>query len=177
MNEQTNGTGGIPEYARSQSSAYNITEKESLKLQKEYEINNLLWNLYKAAGIVGENMTIRFAINELEKQTRFANEVKQQYYVNNVRLLIESSEETQKHDDVEEIPTGDGSIVFLRHKKREFKPFEKVLVRDIDSIWSAAYYSHYEKEEDKHSCGGVLFDECIPYEGNEHLLGTSDNPE
>ena len=54
----------------------------------------------------------------------------------------------------------------------EFKPFDKVLVRDISGQWSAAYYSHYDKEEDKHSCGGVLFDECIPYD--KHLVGTTD---
>lgn len=58
----------------------------------------------------------------------------------------------------------------------QFKPFDRVLVRDISGQWSAAYYSHYDKEEDKYSCGGVLFDECIQYEGNKHLVGTTNNP-
>lgn len=51
-----------------------------------------------------------------------------------------------------------------------FKPFDKVLVY-VDKHWTADIYSHkYGKE---YMCIGGLYDQCIPYEGNEHLLGTS----
>lgn len=57
-----------------------------------------------------------------------------------------------------------------------FKPFDKVLVRDNDEgEWYANYFSHYKENND---CPYVCIDNsyiyCIPYEGNEHLLGTSE---
>ena len=77
--------------------------------------------------------------------------------------------------------------IFLPKEENEFKPFQKVLVRDSSiSTWSADLYSHYDKdgiidEEDgshkpTHICVGGYFNECIPFEGNEYLLGTTDDP-
>lgn len=58
-----------------------------------------------------------------------------------------------------------------------FKPFDKVLIRDSErQIWIANYFSLYN-EEDKYYpyvCMGGSYRFCIPYEGNEHLLGTTD---
>ena len=83
--------------------------------------------------------------------------------------------EELKHDDVEEVLTGDGSIVFLRHKKHEFQQFDKVLVRDTDKgYWRASFFSHISG--DWYVCVGDEWRQCIPYEGNEHLLGTTDKP-
>ena len=55
-------------------------------------------------------------------------------------------------------------------------PFEsKVLVRDInDDNWIGAFYSHY-KSEQFHVIGNLYYYQCIPYEGNEHLLGTNND--
>ena len=59
-----------------------------------------------------------------------------------------------------------------------FQPFQKVLVKDIESIndcftvWSVDFYSYFDMERHRHRCLGGLWDYCIPYEGNEHLLGT-----
>ncbi|MGL5979869.1 MAG: hypothetical protein ACRCZY_03145 [Phocaeicola sp.] len=59
----------------------------------------------------------------------------------------------------------------------QFKPFEKVLVRDSDmDLWECSFYSH--KAEHLlyvHMCLGSSWNYCIPYEGSEHLLGTTDN--
>ncbi len=66
-------------------------------------------------------------------------------------------------------------------KKQEhrFKPFEKVLVRDSDSfVWQAALFSHYSADSYyPYKTTNRGFTQCIPYEGNEHLLGTTDQPE
>lgn len=57
----------------------------------------------------------------------------------------------------------------------QFKPYDKVLARRIKSDeWSCTFYSHFEGEH--HNCMGILFKYCIPYEGNEHLVGTTDEP-
>lgn len=59
------------------------------------------------------------------------------------------------------------------------KPFDKILVRSkyCDSNkWGAALYSHCSS--DGKICGvvgGLYYKQCIPFEGNEHLLGTSND--
>ena len=70
-------------------------------------------------------------------------------------------------------------IVDLKPKEHEFKPFDKVLVRDSDEqIWLANFFSCYETNEHfKYQCLIGCYAQCIPYEGNEHLLGTTNNPE
>ena len=92
-----------------------------------------------------------------------------------VDKFIELPEEAPKHDDIEEVPTVDGSIVFLRHKKHEFKPFDKVLVRSCDELfWSCDLFSHVNN--DIYICIGGGWSQCISYEGNEHLVGTTNKP-
>lgn len=59
-----------------------------------------------------------------------------------------------------------------QESKHQFKPFDKVLVRDIDEDeWECSLFSHID-EEDYYVCVGSWWLQCIPYEGNEHLLGT-----
>ena len=67
-------------------------------------------------------------------------------------------------------------IVNLKHKC-EFKPFDKVLGRnEKDDVWEADLFSHYREESQyPFRCIGFSRKYCIPYEGNEHLLGTTDN--
>ena len=62
----------------------------------------------------------------------------------------------------------------------EFKPFDKVLFRDYGCVWSAGVFSYTIELGGNAVCyniGGYVYDQCIPYEGNEHLLGTRDNPD
>lgn len=73
--------------------------------------------------------------------------------------------------------TWDGKT--LKKKEYQFKPFEKVLVRDNEYMkWRCALYSYFEPRGQYHhvtiSCAYIM---CIPFKGNEHLLGTTDNPQ
>lgn len=65
-------------------------------------------------------------------------------------------------------------IVDLK-KKVKLKPFDKVLVRDFSKEkWSISFFSF--KEKDNYVCiNHSSWYQCIPYEGNEHLLGTTKN--
>ena len=57
----------------------------------------------------------------------------------------------------------------------EFKSFDKVLVRDDTEAWRANFFSHYRTDDEFHYvCVSNRYRYCIPYEGNEHLLGTTD---
>ena len=61
-----------------------------------------------------------------------------------------------------------------------FKPFDKVLVRDNDrGKWRPSIFSYHIKGRQTcypFCCIGNSFSQCIPFEGNEHLLGTTDMP-
>lgn len=65
--------------------------------------------------------------------------------------------------------------------KQEFKPFEKILVRDdATEKWSISQFSYYDEENEDfpYICmNGCCYHYCIPYEGNEYLLATTDSPE
>lgn len=62
--------------------------------------------------------------------------------------------------------------------KPQFKPFDKVLVRDSDhSKWECDIFSHLGDKEGIFVCISDWWRQCIPYEGNEHLLGTTIKPE
>ena len=63
-------------------------------------------------------------------------------------------------------------------KEHQFKPFEKVLVRDsYDDVWRASFFSHIKENDGRYVTTCVTWKFCIPYEGNEHLLGTTNNVE
>lgn len=69
--------------------------------------------------------------------------------------------------------TADGVI------QPEFQPFDKVLVRNSDRVvWKSDLFSHIElvDKETYFTCIYNSWLQCIPYEGNEHLLGTTDAP-
>lgn len=59
-----------------------------------------------------------------------------------------------------------------------FKPFDKVLVRyDDQHVWQIDFFSHYVRGvECPYKCLTRDFNQCIPYNGNEHLIDTTNEP-
>lgn len=57
------------------------------------------------------------------------------------------------------------------------KPFDKVLVRDTNTQkWTADVFSFFDKTHVyPYVCVGHYTNQCIPYFGNEHLLGTTND--
>lgn len=71
---------------------------------------------------------------------------------------------------------GKKMIIDLKQKV-EFKPFDKVLVRnDKEDQWSANIFS-YQVRDMYHCLGESYWRYCIPYIGNESLLGTTKDVE
>lgn len=64
-----------------------------------------------------------------------------------------------------------------KKKGYEFKPFDKVLVRQSETCkWEASFFSNITDEVHKYRCCGMNYMFCIPYnEQTAHLLGTKDN--
>ena len=104
---------------------------------------------------------------------RFATEVERQKLIDVLKASKEpkAKEYLKRFFGIEEKP------------KYEFKPFDKVLVRDEDDKeWHISLFAREIVDDSdglsyKYECSnGTLWDCCIPFEGNEHLLGTTENP-
>ena len=68
----------------------------------------------------------------------------------------------------------------LEHPKFDIttlKPFDKVLVRDNnEQFWTCDWFSfHDTKQVYPFACVGHYVSQCIPYEENQHLLGTTND--
>lgn len=63
-------------------------------------------------------------------------------------------------------------------QEHQFKPFDKVLVRDLENEeWKADFFSRYYTDyRYDYECVSGAYIQCIPYEGNEQLLGTTNKP-
>ena len=86
----------------------------------------------------------------------------------------------------------DGSVSYINSKYQDnyelvpnkfdyttLKPFDKVLVRCSDEMcWTPQFFSRFRlKSYFPFECTYNRWSQCIPYEGNEHLLGTTDDCE
>lgn len=69
----------------------------------------------------------------------------------------------------------DWELVHDKFDITTLKPFEsRVLMRSSNAReWVGTFYSHYNNNK-FYGCG-MCCDQCIPYEGNEHLLGTTND--
>lgn len=105
---------------------------------------------------------------------RFATEVERQKLIDVLKASREpkAKEYLKRFFGIEEKP------------KYDFKPFDKVLVRDEDdkewhiSLFAREIVDYSDGLSYKYECSnGTLWDYCIHFKGNECLLGTTENPE
>ena len=101
--------------------------------------------------------------------------------IGTINLIINSKQEYQ-------VTLKKGGIVYILFECQDswelvpnkfdistLKPFEsRVLMRSSNAReWVATFYSHYSNNK-FYGCG-MCCDQCIPYEGNEHLCGTTND--
>lgn len=126
-------------------------------------INNGFCDYY--AGINSANILVFSKIGlwcTISEIGGYANEEQRQY-------LIKALQESENPLAKEYLKR------FFNIEKEEFKPFDKVLVRDAGNIWSAAFFSHITESSTYlyFTTGSEVYEECIPYnEETKHLLGT-----
>lgn len=102
---------------------------------------------------------------------------------------VESSEEYRFATDEDKLQLFDAlakegkvwdaekKVILDLKPKVELKPFDKVLVRDSQSDkWRVNLFGYIDKDEYYH-CAFANWVYCIPYAGNEHLLGTTKDVE
>lgn len=101
---------------------------------------------------------------ESSEEYRFATEEEKQQ-------LFDALEKKGKAWDAEK-----KQIVDLKPKV-ELKPFDKVLIRDFESqAWQVSLFG-YKDSDSYYCCNGCGWNQCIPYIGNESLLGTTKDVE
>lgn len=152
--------------------SYNIrfaTEEEKQTLFKKIKEHGYKWDnvtkvLYK---IVEPNFKIGDIIKDkCNLKWKVINENGHYYEVSLVLTGTSKLIEIKAQDEYE--------LVQDKFNINTFRPFDKVLMRSSNAReWVATFYSHYSNNK-FYGCG-MCCDQCIPYEGNEHLLGKTDD--
>ena len=120
--------------------------------------------------------------NEIEDTLTFGN----QYEIENEKFVTDQAFDLSIsiHEELREATEGE-AITFQEayaiweksNKQPAFKPFDKVLVRDSESDkWRANLFG-YISEDGYYCCVFASWVYCIPYAGNEYLLGTTKDVE
>lgn len=142
-------------------------------LSKHGECSTSLYASLNQKGILKIEDGLSAWENKIEKY-RFATESERQKLVDALKASKEPKAKIylKRFFGIEEKP------------KYDFKPFDKVLVRDEDdkewhiSLFAREIVDDYNGLSYKYECSnGTLWDCCIPFEGNECLLETAENPE
>lgn len=85
-------------------------------------------------------------------------------------LLIKNEYDNISHDDIET-----QTLEENKFDVSSLKPFDKLLVRRNQyGTWDIGFYGYYKNGCIYTVCGNI-FEEFIPYEGNEHLLSTTND--
>lgn len=143
--------------------------KQRLATEEEKE---RLFNVIKANGRRWNPCT-----KKMEKLPRFKVGDRIQY--NNecpIRIIKSLDYDRYKLDNGCYINFGDeDAYKLLKFDITTLKPFDKVLVRDFDNeTWEINFFSRL-RDEKHFKCLDLSYVQCIPYEGNEHLLGTTND--
>lgn len=157
--------------------------RETLEIEKQYEFKDGDIVVYgKSVAICRKfykhTLSFYVSLNEMvgllfadevesSEEYRFATEEEKQQ-------LFDALEKEGKAWDAEK-----KQIVDLKPKV-ELNPFDNVLVRHQKTEeWRANIFSHTDKTDEylDYVCVNGRWEFCIPYEGNESLLGTTNNVE
>ena len=143
------------------------TEKEKAELFKAIKDNGYHWN--------DETKTL------IKPMFKINNIIRHKERKSNTRIVdIKDGNYIFENGDIMPIHLqNDYEFITDKFDINKLKPFDKVLVRDTkEQVWVADLFSHMVNR----SLGGYTFacvghypNQCIPYEGNEHLLGTTND--
>jgi hypothetical protein len=143
------------------------TEEEKQKLFDVIKANGYKWNE---------------EIKTLEKLPKFkvGDRIKYIYFDRKVAKVVKIHDKRYELDNGKFIEFQDENAYEISYDKFDIttlKPFDKVLVRTFYEEWKADFFSHYSKKADfpYSTVGKRDYYYCIPYEGNEHLCGTTND--
>ena len=136
-----------------------------------------IFNYFKNNGDLCDHASLETTLHELDISGEYKI-----FKENIIEIRLATEEEKQQLFDAlakkGKVWDAEKKKVVDIKKEHQFKPFEKVLVRDsYENKWRASFFSHIKEGYAKYVTTGFVWKFCIPYEGNEHLLGTTNNVE
>ena len=151
---------GEPKYTRL------ATEEEKQKLFKAIEENGYKWNAETKTLEKLPKFKVGDRIVHCErggKKLTIDGVYKTQYGIKELDYGIP----IENQDEYE--------LVLNKFDVTTLKPFDKVLIRQTNSgKWGIDFFGFYN-EGYYYTTGNCAYLQCIPYEGNEHLVGTTDD--
>lgn len=152
------------------------TKEEKEKLFDLIKANNYRWN--SKTKILEKLVESNFKVGDRVKH--------KEGYFSGVVTEINDEFYCIKYDDIDFVffvdikCQDDWELVSDKFNSNSLKPFEsRVLVRNGNATpWIGGFYSHFDKNSySPFYCTGNVrgFRQCIPFEGNEHLLGKTDD--
>lgn len=124
------------------------------------------------------NYTKMSIIDYFDKPNEFGgNEIRPQHLTVKTKDFQKADEEQRKwfFDLMEQsytIVVDCGRITMVDKKAPDFKTYDKVLVRNRKQSWKIDLFSHYEQFGSfRYRTLGGYYEYCIPFDGNEHLVG------
>lgn len=145
------------------------TEEEKQKLFDAIKANGYKWN--------AETKTLEKLI---EPKFKVGDKIRSKVIKSFINIITKVCENHYELDDECILPLNcqdKWELVTYKFDITTLKPFDKVLVRSTDDdIWRPAIYGFTDSDR-YYVVGGVYWRQCIPYEENKELLGTTNNPE
>lgn len=149
------------------------TEEEKEKLFNAIEANGYKWN--PETKTLEKLIVPKFRVGDKirhkthTRQENAVTEIKDTHYILDDELALPFTSQ----DEYELVPN--------KFDITTLKAFDKVLVRyNKDNKWCCSFFSHIDKEHHSHcykyvTTSGKSYPYCIPYESNQHLLGTTND--
>lgn len=144
------------------------TEEENQKLFQAIEDNGYKWN--------AETKTLEKLIKPKFKVGEIIKSIKSDVRGTIDRITDSTVYISSKGGDFNFSLTlqDDWELVHNKFDINTLVPFDKVLVRlCTDDTWNIDFFGYYKKGFC--NTNGFQYKQCIPYEGNEHLLGKTDD--
>ena len=156
------------------------TEEEKQKLFDCIKANGYRWNdetktleiLIKPKFKIGDRIRHKLTGKVYEVSSFLSNRYGSGVYeIGIINELIVKIIDIKEQDNYELLPN--------KFIITTLKPFDKVLVRDENGQkWMCDIFSYYDDKNPRYpfwGAGRSNSKQCIPYEGNEHLLGTTND--
>lgn len=124
------------------------------------------------------NYTKMSIIDYFDKPSEFGgNELRQKYLTVKTKDYQKADEEQRKFffeslDKSYTFAVKCGRIMRVEKRAPHFNTYDKVLVRNRKQSWKIDMFSHYEQFGIyRYRTLGGYYEYCIPFDGNEHLVG------
>ena len=155
------------------------TEEEKQELFKAIQDNGYRWDdETKTLRVVGKLGKLKFKVGDVV-QDKDGNKVKITEVVHECGCYLYKTEIANEIGKIYFDEQNDWELVPDKFDITTLKPFDKVLVRDENGQkWMCDIFSYYDDKNPRYpfwGAGRSNSKQCIPYKGNEHLLGTTND--